>query len=310
MAESTGRKGARVVEVGVLLGALSLLTACGGGSGTSGGVGGGDSVLGASTNAAAPVMVLSMSSDAPVAGVAALSLAPGDPVRLGAPGYLGLEEAYRGGSLYLMDADEASVAAALYPQGRLLRLADHVRLVSLSPSPELAADPRTLAGLQAAIDIVNTFHPRVRFTLGGGGQVDVPVRVEAETPGFQNRTASALTYTSYDGRGFITGARIALPSVRWDAWFGNEQGFATALAHELLHVTGMAHLRDGESGLMSGSALMYQHREPTRGELVLMKAHYLRAAGTMLSAGVERESTLRASSAGGGGERTFAESVY
>jgi len=43
---------------------------------------------------------------------------------------------------------------------------------------------------------------------------------------------------------------------------------------------------------------------------VLMKAHYLRAAGTMLSAGVERESTLRASSAGGGGERTFAESVY
>ena len=112
MAESTARKGARVVEVGVLLGALSLLAACGGGSGTSGGVGGGDSVLGASTNAAAPVMVLSMSSDAPVAGVAALSLAPGDPVRLGAPGYLGLEEAYRGGSLYLMDADEASVAAA------------------------------------------------------------------------------------------------------------------------------------------------------------------------------------------------------
>jgi hypothetical protein len=249
-----------------------------------------------------------MSSDAPVAGVAAPSLGPGDPVRLGAPGYLGLEETYRGGALYLMDADEASVAAALYPQGRLLRLPDGVRVVSLAPSAELAADPRTLTGLAAAIDVVNAFHPRVRFTLAGGGQLEVPVRVEAETPGFQNRTASALTYTSYDGRGFITGARIALPAVQWDAWFGNDQGFATAVAHELLHVTGMAHLREGESGLMSGSALMYRHRVPTRGELVLMKAHYRRAAGTMLAGGVERESTLRASSAGGG-ERTFAESV-
>jgi hypothetical protein len=302
------RRGARVVQAGALLGALVLLAACGGGDGgTRGGVGG-DSVLGASTNAAAPVMVLSMSSNAPVAGLAAPSLAPGDPVRLGAPGYLGLEETYRGGSLYLMDADEASVAAALYPQGRLLRLADHVRLVSLAPSPELAADPRTMAGLQAAVEIVNASHPRVRFALGGGGQLDVPVRVEADTPGFQNRTASALTYTSYDGRGFITGARIALPAVRWDDWFGNDQGFVTAIAHELLHVTGMAHLRAGESGLMSGSALMYRHREPTSEELVLMKAHYLRAPGTTLSGGIEREGTLRASSAGGG-ERTFTESV-
>jgi hypothetical protein len=204
-----------------------------------------------------------------------------------------------GGSLYMMDADEATVAAALDPQGRLLRLPDGIRVVSLSPSAEVAADARTVAGLQAAVDVVNAFHPRVRFTLGGGGQLDVPVRVEAETPGFQNRTASALTYTSYDGRGFITGARIALPSVRWDAWFGSDQGFATALAHELLHVTGMAHLRAGDSGLMSGSALMYRHRGPTREEQVLMKAHYLRAAGPVLSAGVERE---------GGGQMTFVES--
>jgi hypothetical protein len=305
VAESTRGRRAQVTEVGALLGALALLAACGG---TQGGVPSGNGVLGASANAAAPVMVLSMSSDAPVAGVAAPSLGPGDPVRLGAPGYLGLEETYRGGALYLMDADEASVAAALYPQGRLLRLPDGVRVVSLAPSAELAADPRTLTGLAAAIDVVNAFHPRVRFTLAGGGQLEVPVRVEAETPGFQNRTASALTYTSYDGRGFITGARIALPAVQWDAWFGNDQGFATAVAHELLHVTGMAHLREGESGLMSGSALMYRHRVPTRGELVLMKAHYRRAAGTMLAGGVERESTLRASSAGGG-ERTFAESV-
>jgi hypothetical protein len=305
VAESTRGRRAQVTEVGALLGALALLAACGG---TQGGVPSGNGVLGASANAAAPVMVLSMSSDAPVAGVAAPSLGPGDPVRLGAPGYLGLEETYRGGALYLMDADEASVAAALYPQGRLLRLPDGVRVVSLAPSAELAADPRTLTGLAAAIDVVNAFHPRVRFTLAGGGQLEVPVRVEAETPGFQNRTASALTYTSYDGRGFITGARIALPAVQWDAWFGNDQGFATAVAHELLHVTGMAHLREGESGLMSGSALMYRHRVPTREELVLMKAHYRRAAGTMLAGGVERESTLRASSAGGG-ERTFAESV-
>jgi hypothetical protein len=305
VAESTRGRRAQVTEVGALLGALALLAACGG---TQGGIPSGNGVLGASANAAAPVMVLSMSSDAPVAGVAAPSLGPGDPVRLGAPGYLGLEETYRGGALYLMDADEASVAAALYPQGRLLRLPDGVRVVSLAPSAELAADPRTLTGLAAAIDVVNAFHPRVRFTLAGGGQLEVPVRVEAETPGFQNRTASALTYTSYDGRGFITGARIALPAVQWDAWFGNDQGFATAVAHELLHVTGMAHLREGESGLMSGSALMYRHRVPTREELVLMKAHYRRAAGTMLAGGVERESTLRASSAGGG-ERTFAESV-
>jgi hypothetical protein len=306
VAEATRWRGARMTEVGTLLGALALLAACGGG--TPGGVGNGDSVLGASTHAAAPVMVLSMSSDAPVAGVAAPSLVTGDPVRLGAPGYLGLEETYRGGSLYLMDVDEASVAAALYPQGRLLRLADGVRVVSLAPAAELAADPRTMAGLAAAIEVVNAFHPRVRFVLGGGGQLDVPIRVEAQTPGFQNRTASALTYTSYDGRGFITGARIALPAVQWDAWFGSDQGFATAIAHELLHVTGMAHLRAGESGLMSGSALMYQHREPTREELVLMKAHYRRAAGTVLEGGVERESTLRAASAGGG-ERTFTEAI-
>ena len=304
MTGEIGRQGAGIVTCGAVLGALTLLAACGGGAQATGG----GSVLGASTHAQAPVMVLSMSSDAPVAGVAAPSLAPGDPVRLSAPGYLGLEETYRGGSLYLMDADEASVAAALYPQGRLLRLPDGIRVVSLSPSAELAADARTVAGLQAAIDVVNAFHPRVRFTLGGGGQLDVPVRVEADTPGFQNRTASALTYTSYDGRGFITGARIALPSVRWDDWFGNDQGFATALAHELLHVTGMAHLRAGDSGLMSGSALMYRHREPTREERVLMKAHYLRAAGTVLSAGIEREGALRSSSAHGG-QITFVESV-
>jgi hypothetical protein len=301
-----GRQGARAAQIGALLGSLALLAACGGGGAT--GAGGGGSVLGASTNGQAPVMVLSMSSDAPVAGLAAPALAPGDHVQLSAPGYLGLEETYHGGSLYLMDAEEASVAAALYPQGRLLRLSDSIRIVSLSPSAELAADARTMAGLQAAIDTVNAVHPRVRFTLGGGGQIDVPVRVEADTPGFQNRTSSALTYTSFDGRGFITGARIALPAVRWDAWFGNDQGFATALAHELLHVTGMAHLRDGESGLMSGNALMYQHREPTPAELVLMKAHYLRAAGTLLAGGVEREGAVRSASAGGG-ERSFTEAV-
>jgi hypothetical protein len=306
VAGTRGRQGARVATGGALSSVLALLTACGGG-GATGGLDGG-SVLGAPTNGAAPVMVLSMSSDAPVPGVPAPSLMPGDPVRLGAPGYLGLEETYRGGNLYLMDADEASVGAPLYPQGRLLRLPDHVRVVSLAPSPELAADARTMAGLQAAADVVNTYHPRVRFTLSGGGQVTVPVRVEAETPGFQNRTASALTYTSYDGRGFITGARIALPAVRWDDWFGNDQGFTTALAHEMLHVTGLAHLRTGESGLMSGSALMYQHREPTRQELVLMKAHYLRAAGTLLSGGVERENTQRTANAAGG-QLAFTEAI-
>ncbi|MET0552446.1 MAG: hypothetical protein ABW221_05380 [Vicinamibacteria bacterium] len=308
MTGTIGQRVARVTRTGALLASMAFLAACGGGGGAQGASGAGNSVLGASTNAQAPVLVLSMSNDAPVSGLAAPSLAPGDQVRLSAPGYLGLEETYRGGNLYMMDADEASVAAALYPQGRLLRLADNIRTVSLSPSAELAADPRTMAGLQAAVDVVNAYHPRVRFVLGGGGQIDVPVRVEAETPGFQNRTASALTYTNYDGRGFITGARIALPSVRWDAWFGNDQGFATALAHELLHVTGMAHLRAGESGLMSGSALMYQHREPTGQELVLMKAHYLRAAGTMLAAGVEREGAVRSASTGGG-QMTFVESV-
>lgn len=307
MTGTIGRQGGRFAKAGGLLGSLALLAACGSGGGQQP-ASGGTSVLGASLNAQAPVMVLSMSTDAPVPGVAAPTLAPGDQVRLSAPGFLGLEETYRGGHLYMMDADEASVAAALYPQGRLLRLSDNVRLVSLAPSGELAADPRTMAGLAAAIDVVNAYHPRVRFTLGTGGQIVVPVRVEADTAGFQSRSASALTYTNYDGRGFITGARIALPSVQWDAWFGNEQGFATAIAHELLHVTGLAHLRAGESGLMSGDALMYQHREPTGAELVLMKAHYLRAAGTMLSAGVERESAVR-SAGTGGGVMTFSESV-
>lgn len=302
-----GRQVARIAQTGALLASVALLAACGSGGGASEAAGG-TSVLGASPNGQSPVMVLSMSTDAPVPGLAAPSLAPGDQVKLSAPGYLGLEETYRGGNLYMMDADEAAVAAALYPQGRLLRLADNVRQVSLSPSPELAADARTMAGLQAAIDVVNAYHPRIRFSIGGSGQVVVPVRVEAETPGFQNRTTSALTYTSYDSRGFITGARIALPAVQWDAWFGNDQGFTTAVAHELLHVTGMAHLRAGDSGLMSGSALMYQHREPTNAELVLMKAHYLRPAGTVLSAGVERESSVRSASATGG-VMTFSESV-
>lgn len=305
MARTIGRLGMRTVQVGALAGSMALLTACGG----SQQVASGGSVLGASTNAQAPVMVLSMSTDAPVSGVAAPSLAPGDRAQLSAAGYLGLEETYRSGSLYLMDEEEASVAAALYPQGRLIRLPDSIRIVSLSPSAELAADARTMAGLQAAVDVVNAVHPRVRFTIGGGGQIDVPVRVEAETAGFQNRTASALTYTSYDAKGAITGARIALPAVAWDAWFGSQQGFTTALAHELLHVTGMAHLRASESGIMSGNALMYQHREPTRQEMVLMKAHYVRAAGTVLSAGVERESSVRSAAGDRGGTMTFVEAL-
>jgi hypothetical protein len=40
-----------------------------------------------------------------------------------------------------------------------------------------------------------------------------------------------------------------------------------------------------------------------------MKAHYLRAAGTVLSAGVERESSVRSAASERGGMMTFVEAL-
>lgn len=254
---------------------------------------------------AQPVNVLSGRTDQPVPSLGGLTARAGETLRLQAPGFFGRTTAFTGAPVLLWPADDGFLSshhtrAVVYngaDPGTLKRLPTSVTAISLVPDSNIRSFAWALESVEKAAATLSLAHPALEFTVDGAGFV-VPITVNLADKGFQdNPGAAGLAYRETAGDGEITGARIVFRTLQLQGFWYTKENFEVAVAHEVLHTTGLEHSADEDpAGMMAGNAKSYSFRTPTGQEMLIMKMQYDRPPGTTLAGMTESDPGVSAKS--------------